>query len=195
MHVTKLQSVFLGHFKRVKLSGNINATYFNVLPNTLSLTTRNNYSTSFCTNIIQDLTFLNQRLVSLNNVISRQYSSRLRNNFYYMSHPQIISPIISSRSDKREKYKGCKTYYSSQYYNGIRYFSSANIDSVTENQIPQFNFIFKMLSESTIVKIAQDSLLWMHDYTGLPWWSVIVLTTIMMRTMITLPLSLYQVYL
>ncbi|KAL6449108.1 hypothetical protein ACFW04_000660 [Cataglyphis niger] len=34
----------------------------------------------------------------------------------------------------------------------------------------------------------------MHDYTGLPWWSVIVLTTIMMRTAITLPLSLYQQY-
>ncbi|EFN71834.1 Mitochondrial inner membrane protein COX18 [Camponotus floridanus] len=56
----------------------------------------------------------------------------------------------------------------------------------------QFSGIFKMLSESTHVKIAQDSLLWMHDYTGLPWWSVIVLTTIMMRTAITLPLSLYQ---
>ncbi|KMQ94399.1 mitochondrial inner membrane protein cox18 [Lasius niger] len=34
----------------------------------------------------------------------------------------------------------------------------------------------------------------MHDYTGLPWWSVIVLTTIMMRTAITLPLALYQQY-
>ncbi|CAL1685066.1 unnamed protein product [Lasius platythorax] len=58
----------------------------------------------------------------------------------------------------------------------------------------QFSGIFKTLSESTLVKISQDSLLWMHDYTGLPWWSVIVLTTIMMRTAITLPLALYQQY-
>ncbi|GAB1869310.1 Mitochondrial inner membrane protein COX18 [Camponotus japonicus] len=188
MHVTKLQNVFLGHFKRV----NINAAYFNVLSNTLSHTTYNNYSTSFRTNITQDLTFLNQRLVSLNNAKVRQYSSRLQNNFYYVSHPQIISPVIS-HSDRRKKRIGCKTYYSSQYYNGIRCFSSASVDSIAENQVPmQFSGIFKMLSESTLVKIAQDSLLWMHDYTGLPWWSVIVLTTIMMRTAITLPLSLYQ---
>jgi len=112
-----------------------------------------------------------------------------------VSHPQIISPVIS-HSDRRKKRIGCKTYYSSQYYNGIRCFSSTSVDSIAENQVPmQFSGIFKMLSESTLVKIAQDSLLWMHDYTGLPWWSVIVLTTIMMRTAITLPLSLYQVYL
>lgn len=191
MHVIKLQNVFLGHFKRV----NVNATYFNVSSSTLSHNTYNNYSTSFCTNTTQDLTFLNQRLMSLNNVVIRQYSSRLQNNFYYMSRPRIISSVIS-HSDKREKHVGYKTYNSSQYCNSIRYFSSTGVDPITENQVPiQFSSIFKILSESTLVKIAQDSLLWIHDYTGLPWWSVIVLTTIMMRTVITLPLSLYQVYL
>lgn len=189
MHVIKLQNVFLGHFKRF----NVNATYFNVLSSTLSHNTYNNYSTSFCTNTTQDLTFLNQRLMSLNNVV-RQYSSMLQSNFYYVSRPQIIASVIS-HGNEREKCIGCKTYYSSQY-NSNRYFSNAGVDAITENQVPtQFSSIFRILSESTLVKIAQDSLIWMHDYTGLPWWSVIVLTTIMMRTMITLPLSLYQVYL
>ncbi|EFN89339.1 Mitochondrial inner membrane protein COX18 [Harpegnathos saltator] len=50
------------------------------------------------------------------------------------------------------------------------------------------------MSESTPIKIAQDFLLWMHDYTGLPWWLVIVLTTVVMRATVTLPLSFYQQY-
>lgn len=188
MHLTKLQNVFLGQFKRIS----INATYFNVLSNTLSHTVCNNYSTS-CTNVTQDLTFLNQQLMSLNNVIIRQYDSKVQNNYHYVSHPQIVFHAIS-HNDKREKRIGCKTYYSNQYYNSIRHFSSGNVNSVAESQVPmQFSGIFKTLSESAFVKITQDSLLWMHDYTGLPWWSVIVLTTIMMRTAITLPLSLYQV--
>lgn len=186
MHLTKLQNVFLGRFKRIS----INATYFNVLSNTLSHTVYNNYST-YCTNVTQDLIFLNQQL-SLNNVIIRQYGSRVQNNFHYVSHPQMIFHVIS-HNDK-EKRIGCKNYYSSQHYNSIRHFSSVNVDSIAESQVPmQFSGIFRTLSESALVKITQDSLLWMHDYTGLPWWSVIVLTTIMMRTAITLPLSLYQV--
>lgn len=186
MHLSKLQNVFLERFKRIS----INATYFNVLSKTLSHTAYNNYSTSFCTNITRDLAFLNQQSISLNNVIIRRYSSRVQNNFHYMSYPQIVSHV---HNNKREKHIGCKTY-SSQYYNSIRCFSSTSVDSIAETQVPmQFSGIFKTLSESTLVKISQDSLLWMHDYTGLPWWSVIVLTTIMMRTAITLPLALYQV--
>jgi len=57
----------------------------------------------------------------------------------------------------------------------------------------QYNGIFKTLSESVPVNVAQDSLMWLHDSTGLPWWSVIALSTIMMRTIVTLPLSFYQV--
>ncbi|KAL6449106.1 hypothetical protein ACFW04_000660 [Cataglyphis niger] len=182
MHLTKLQNIFLGQFKR------INTTYFNVLSNTVY----NNYSTS-CTNVTQDLTFLSQQFMSLNNVIIRQYGSRVQNNYHCVSHPQIVFHAIS-HNDKREKRIGCKTY-SSQHYNSIRHFSSDNVNSVTESQVStQFSGIFKTLSESAFVKVTQDSLLWMHDYTGLPWWSVIVLTTIMMRTAITLPLSLYQQY-
>ncbi|XP_029676642.1 cytochrome c oxidase assembly protein COX18, mitochondrial [Formica exsecta] len=187
MHLTKLQNVFLRQFKRIS----INATNFNVLSNTLSHTVYNNYSTS-CTNVTQDLIFLNQQL-SLNNIIIRQYGSRVQNNFHYVSYPQMIFHVIS-HNDK-EKRIGCKNYYSSQHYNSIRHFSSVNVDSIAESQVPmQFSGIFRTLSESALVKFTQDSLLWMHDYTGLPWWSVIVLTTIMTRTAITLPLSLYQQY-
>lgn len=178
MHLIKLQNVFLERFKRIS----INATYFNVSSKTLSHIVHNNYSTSLSTNITP---------ISLSNVMVRQYSSRIQNNFNYVSYPQMISHI---HNDKREKHMGHKIY-NSQYYNNIRCFSSTSIDSIAKTQVPmQFSGIFKTLSESTLVKIGQDSLLWIHDYTGLPWWLVIVLTTIMMRTMITLPLALYQQY-
>ena len=38
------------------------------------------------------------------------------------------------------------------------------------------------------VKLAQDYTLAVHDFTGLPWWASIILCTIMLRTVITLPL-------
>ncbi|XP_029171298.1 cytochrome c oxidase assembly protein COX18, mitochondrial isoform X2 [Nylanderia fulva] len=178
MHLTKLQNVFLDRFIRIS----INATYFNVSSKTLLHIGHNNYSTSLSTNITP---------ISLSNVTIRQYSSRVQNNFSCVSYPQMISHM---HNDKKENIMGHKIY-NNQYYNNVRCFSSTSIDSVAETQVPmQFSGIFKTLSESTLVKIGQDSLLWMHDYTGLPWWSVIVLTTIMMRTMITLPLALYQQY-
>lgn len=189
MHLTKLQNVFSGRFKRIS----INATYYNGLSNTLSHTIYNNYSKSYCTNITQDLTFFNRQLM-LNNVTIRQYSSREQNNFHYVSQSQIVSNVIL-HNNKKEIRMGRKTYYNNLNCNSIRYFSNASVDSIAENHVPmQFSDIFRTLSESEFVKITQDSLLWMHDYTGLPWWSVIVLSTIIMRTAITLPLSLYQQY-
>lgn len=54
--------------------------------------------------------------------------------------------------------------------------------------------IFKSLSESTPVEYVQKSLLTIHDVTGLPWWASIICTTILARSIITLPLGIYQNY-
>lgn len=32
----------------------------------------------------------------------------------------------------------------------------------------------------------------MHEYTHLPWWAVITMTTFMLRTAVTLPLAIHQ---
>jgi len=160
---------------------------FNKLLIALPYTVCNGYSTS-CTNIAQDLTFNNQ-LPKLNNVI--KYSPRIQNNFLNMSRSRIVFHITSYNENK---HGGSKTYHSSQYYNSVRYLSNVGIDPIAEVKVPmQFNSIFKAMSESTPIKITQDSLLLLHDYTGLPWWLIIILTTITMRTTVTLPLSLYQV--
>lgn len=187
MNVIKLRNTLLKWLKRADRVTIKNSHYFSVSASTLSHTACDNYNTSFCANTAQDLV-AGQR--SVNNV-TKQYNSRVRNNFLGVFHPRTVSCM--SFACNGEKHIGYKTYYGS--YNRVRHFSSANIDSVAEAKVPmQFSGIFKTISDSTPVKIAQDNLLWIHDYTGLPWWLVIVLTTVMMRATVTLPLSLYQVH-
>ncbi|XP_014478096.1 PREDICTED: mitochondrial inner membrane protein COX18 [Dinoponera quadriceps] len=188
MNKTKLQDIFSRGLKQASRVNINNTNSFKTPSRTLLYTVCNNYSTS-CANTAQDLDFDRQQPVLLNNVIKR-YSSIQQSNFSYMSHPRIISPIILCNGDR---YVGYKIYHGGQSYNSTRYFSSANIDSVSEIEAPmQLSGIFKTISESMPIKIAQDSLLWMHDYTGLPWWLVIILTTGIIRTAVTLPLSFYQ---
>lgn len=55
-----------------------------------------------------------------------------------------------------------------------------------------YSEIFKTLSESTPVHYMQQSLIDIHNSTGLPWWATIVCSTILLRTTITLPLAVYQ---
>ncbi|KAH8379650.1 hypothetical protein KR009_006372 [Drosophila setifemur] len=51
---------------------------------------------------------------------------------------------------------------------------------------------WQTLSNSTPVEYMQDALVLIHDVTGLPWWSSIVLSTFMFRGVVTLPLTIYQ---
>lgn len=54
------------------------------------------------------------------------------------------------------------------------------------------NGMFTSLSNSAAVGHFQDGLVRLHDTTGLPWWATIILSTVMLRTIITLPLTVYQ---
>ncbi|KYN43362.1 Mitochondrial inner membrane protein COX18 [Trachymyrmex septentrionalis] len=173
--------IFLWRLKRASKIVVSNATCFNTLSTALP------YSICDYNNIAKDLTFSNQQSMC-NNVIVKHSSKK--QNFLYMSRPRIVSHIMLCTE---KKYVGYKSYYGSQYYN-VRYFSNAVTDFITKVPVTQFNSIFKAISESAPIKITQDFLLLVHDCTGLPWWSVIVLTTIIVRTTVTLPLSLYQLY-
>lgn len=52
---------------------------------------------------------------------------------------------------------------------------------------------FKALSESAVVENTQNLLIQLHDSTGLPWWLSIVLSTLLVRITLTLPVAIYQV--
>lgn len=51
---------------------------------------------------------------------------------------------------------------------------------------------WQTLSNSTPVAYMQDVLTQIHDYSGLPWWASIVLSTFLLRSVVTLPLTIYQ---
>uniref|UniRef100_A0A1B6FAN3 Membrane insertase YidC/Oxa/ALB C-terminal domain-containing protein n=1 Tax=Cuerna arida TaxID=1464854 RepID=A0A1B6FAN3_9HEMI len=61
-----------------------------------------------------------------------------------------------------------------------------------ESAIVSHSSFFKWISECTVVEKTQNFIVQFHDTTGLPWWLSIILTTCFIRTVITLPLALYQ---
>lgn len=54
--------------------------------------------------------------------------------------------------------------------------------------------VYTSISNSTPVHFIQDGLLYYHDVTGLPWWATVVTSTILIRTLMTLPLTVYSNY-
>ncbi|KAM9330522.1 cytochrome c oxidase assembly protein COX18, mitochondrial [Gastrophryne carolinensis] len=54
--------------------------------------------------------------------------------------------------------------------------------------------VYAKLAESAPVHLAENLLISLHQATGLPWWVNIVCATIALRTAVTLPLSVYQMY-
>lgn len=48
------------------------------------------------------------------------------------------------------------------------------------------------VSSSTPVCAMQDAILQLHDASGLPWWSTIIVSTVLLRGLITFPLAIYQ---
>ncbi len=65
--------------------------------------------------------------------------------------------------------------------------------SVQLNQKRNFTQgFFQALSESKPVAILQDATINLHDMTGMPWWATIMVSTFLLRGLITFPLSLYQ---
>lgn len=53
---------------------------------------------------------------------------------------------------------------------------------------------YTSIANSNLVHLLQDGLVYFHDVTGLSWWASIVTSTILMRALMTLPLTVYQNY-
>ncbi|KAL1377282.1 hypothetical protein pipiens_016364 [Culex pipiens pipiens] len=52
--------------------------------------------------------------------------------------------------------------------------------------------LWTSMSQSTPVAYVQQGLVNIHDFTGLPWWASVILSTVLMRSLVTLPLAIYQ---
>lgn len=65
---------------------------------------------------------------------------------------------------------------------GVRWFSNGSHDTG----------LYSSLSDSTPVHVCEHFLLKVQQVSGLPWWLSIVMATVSVRTLITLPLAAYQ---
>lgn len=70
-------------------------------------------------------------------------------------------------------------------------FGKRNIS--TEQLSSMQSSIFTYLSECSGTYYLKQLVVSVHDTTGLPWWATIIVTTIILRGLITLPLAAYQV--
>ncbi|XP_018106270.1 cytochrome c oxidase assembly factor COX18r L homeolog isoform X2 [Xenopus laevis] len=53
---------------------------------------------------------------------------------------------------------------------------------------------YESLSDSAPVNLAESMLISLHETSGMPWWANIICATVALRTTVTLPLSVYQMY-
>jgi mitochondrial inner membrane protein COX18 len=64
-----------------------------------------------------------------------------------------------------------------------------------QNHQPRRNFtqnFWLTLSASKPVAIFQEATIQLHDISGMPWWSTIIVSTFLLRGCVTFPLALYQ---
>lgn len=70
-----------------------------------------------------------------------------------------------------------------------RHMSLAWLDSLAITQAGWF----RALGQSRLVENLMDGLQAIHDYSHLPWWGSIILSTVLMRSVLTFPFAVYQV--
>lgn len=70
-----------------------------------------------------------------------------------------------------------------------RHLSFSWLDSLAVTQAGWF----QALSKSQLVEVLMGGLQGFHNFTNLPWWASIILTTVLMRGMLTFPLVIFQV--
>ncbi|KAK8389277.1 hypothetical protein O3P69_020906 [Scylla paramamosain] len=71
-----------------------------------------------------------------------------------------------------------------------RHISLAWLDSLAVTQAGWF----RALGQSRLVENLMEGLQAIHDYSHLPWWGSIILSTILMRSILTFPFAVYQKY-
>lgn len=101
---------------------------------------------------------------------------RAMHNLQLAKHFHHITGNQSATKLSKQRFLRCPPAYSAR--SGFRNFS--------------FSSFFATLSNSAPVHHFQEHLVLLHDLTGIPWWATIVLSTVALRTIITLPLAIYS---
>lgn len=72
---------------------------------------------------------------------------------------------------------------------------SQRLNVVPQHHQPRRNFtqnFWSSVSASAPVTSMQEAITQLHDVSGLPWWSTLIVSTVLLRGVITFPLSIYQ---
>ncbi|XP_073456611.1 cytochrome c oxidase assembly protein COX18, mitochondrial isoform X2 [Aquarana catesbeiana] len=72
--------------------------------------------------------------------------------------------------------------------------SVASFAAASTGLVTSDHGVYAKLAESPPVHLAERVLVSLQEVTGLPWWANILCATVMLRTAVTLPLSIYQMY-
>ncbi|XP_073494086.1 cytochrome c oxidase assembly protein COX18, mitochondrial isoform X1 [Phyllobates terribilis] len=72
--------------------------------------------------------------------------------------------------------------------------STAATAAASTGQVNSDYGVFAKMADSAPVHLAENVLMSIQEVTGLPWWVTIMCTTIVLRTAVTLPLSVYQMH-
>ncbi|XP_051874964.1 cytochrome c oxidase assembly protein COX18, mitochondrial [Pristis pectinata] len=83
--------------------------------------------------------------------------------------------------------------YGSSLVCHTRMLSLASCLSATAVSAPRPGW-YESFSDSVPVHLMEDLLTNMQQTTGLPWWTTIICTTVVLRATVTLPLAVYQTY-
>lgn len=70
---------------------------------------------------------------------------------------------------------------------------SFSVKDQFESVLVSHSAVFQWITESSGVAFAKSVVVEIHDASGLPWWLSIILTTCLVRGLITFPIALYQV--
>lgn len=99
-----------------------------------------------------------------------------------VNSPQFSTLCRSNCINKQPLLSGSSNPALLRYQNNYRHFSIA----------ASISNLWITISNSTPVAYFQQGLVTFHDTTGLPWWATIVLSTILLRSCVTVPLTIYQ---
>ena len=140
-----------------------------------------------CLNVYQNY-FSNHKILVGYFSNKRNLSNTSNTILHQQLYPKILkTPLLCNKS--------VLTKISNNYpipANHVRQYSNSGVTIV--NDTLRYNHgIFQMISESITVEWVTETFRFMHCQTGLPWWAGIVLTTILSRTFINLPLSILDV--
>ncbi|XP_030044583.1 cytochrome c oxidase assembly protein COX18, mitochondrial [Microcaecilia unicolor] len=104
---------------------------------------------------------------------------------------QLVSgtPILSFKAFRKSPTRLCTPVSWQRKTGMLAYFSTA---SVSDNS-SRLGW-YESFADSAPVHMAENMLTSLQEVSGLPWWANIICATVALRTAITLPLAIYQMY-